>query len=98
MTWATDRRLDYIDWRLALHGSVRRQHLMETFGVSQAQASGDLAAFERMHPGAMRYDKSAKQYVPAGTRYRSQRRMDESNIRRAISILAAEGHPMGWSG
>lgn len=73
MTWATDRRLDTIDWLLLMEGSVRRGDLIEIFGVSMSQASHDLTEFASAHPGAMRYDKSGKQYVPANRRYASQR-------------------------
>ena len=97
MNWAQSIRIDFIDWRLGLHGSVRRSHISDTFGVSESQASADLSAFEATHPGAMRYDKNAKQYVPARTSYRSQRGMDAPNVRRAISLLASAGHPMGWT-
>lgn len=97
MSWATDRRLDYIDWCLALRGEVQRGDIMATFSVSQAQASADLSAFERAHPGAMRYDKSAKRYVPAQSNYRARRGMDDPNVRRAVSLLAAAEHPMGWA-
>jgi hypothetical protein len=65
MTWATDRRLDYIDWRLAEHGEIQRADLMRVFAVSEQQASIDLNAFIATHPGAMEYDKSAKRYVRA---------------------------------
>lgn len=72
MSWATDRRLDYIAWRLADHGAIRRDDLMRVFGVSMPQASADLGAFDRAHPGAMVYDKSAKQYA-AGGRHKARK-------------------------
>ena len=73
MTWASDRRLDFIDHCLALRGEVQRADIMRVFGVSEAQASQDISAFGREHPGAMSYDKSAKRYVPARSRYKRQR-------------------------
>ena len=82
MTWFSERRLDFIDFRLLTAGTIRRDHLMATFDVSQSQASADLAAFEREHPGAMRYDKSGKAYVPANGRYVSQR-----GIKRAKTLV-----------
>lgn len=75
MTWATDRRLDYIDWRLSVHGEVQRADLARQFGVSVQQASADLGAFDAAHAGAMRYDKSAKRYVPAGRQKRHRARL-----------------------
>jgi hypothetical protein len=96
MNWAQSIRLDYIDWRLGAHGSVRRSHIQDTFGVSQAQASADLAAFEAAHPGAMQYDRNAKQYVPARNHYRARRGTGDQNFRIALTYLRKAGHPMGW--
>jgi hypothetical protein len=96
-TWSVARRLDYIDWRLGVHGAVRREDIVSTFGVSAGQASVDINAFIALYPGVMDYDKSAKQYVPAKSPYRARRGMDDPNVRRAISLLAGAGHPMGWS-
>lgn len=76
MTWSSDRRLDYIDWMLSTTGSIQRGHIMETFGVSQGQASADLNEFARLYPTAMSYDKSAKCYIPARSPYRRQRKGD----------------------
>lgn len=97
MTWSVARRLDYIDWRLATKGNVNRSDLMRVFSVSMSQASLDLAAFEREHPGVLAYDKSAKYYTPAREPYRSQRGMDDPNVKRALSLLAGAGHAMGWT-
>lgn len=94
MTWASDRRLDYIDWRLAQHGSIRREHIVETCCVSQVQASIDLTAFQAVHPGAITYDKYAKQYVPAKLPYRSRRGWTLA-ARRAMAELAKH-HKLGW--
>jgi hypothetical protein len=57
-------RLDYIDYSLSVHGEISRPDLMTTFGISIAQASADLAAFERIHPGVMYYDRNRKRYRP----------------------------------
>lgn len=73
MTWASDRRLDYIDWRLATHGEVQRADIGNLFDVSVPQASADLSEFMRQHPGAMEYDKTRKRYVPVRPRYKRQR-------------------------
>ena len=97
MTWATDRRLDYIDWRLGRRGEVHRGDLIRVFGVSPSQASADLASFLRAYRGAMRYDRRAKRYVPREQPYASRRGMDDPAVRRAISLLARASHPMGWS-
>lgn len=65
MTWSTDRRADYIDWRLSTIGEIQRADLMRVFEVSEVQASIDLRGFISAYPEAMKYDKSAKRYVRA---------------------------------
>ena len=87
MTWAADRRLDYIDARLATHGEVRREHLMTAFGVSMPQASVDLNAFIAAHPGAMAYDKSRKLYAPAKQPYRPRRDISRDKQGRLVIII-----------
>ena len=96
MTYEQSLRLDFIDWRLAKCGEVQRADISRAFNGSTSQASIDLNEFLRLYPNAMTYDKTAKRYVPAGKSYVAQRNMDNPNIRRAISLLAAEGHPLGW--
>jgi hypothetical protein len=71
MTWASDRRLDFIAWRLHHGGSIRRLDLMTAFEISMPQASADFAAFERLYPGAMVYDKSEKRYMAQGNTRRA---------------------------
>lgn len=97
MTWASDRRLDYIDWRLVTRGSIRRADISRVFDVSESQASADLSEFIRLYADAVAYDKSAKQYVPARKTYRAQRGMDSPEVKRALSLLAGAGQAMGWS-
>ena len=80
MTYATDRRFDYIDHRLLTHGELGRADIERIFGVSNSQASSDMQAFLAAHPGAMDYDKSRKRYVPANGRYRSQRGWTSARI------------------
>jgi hypothetical protein len=93
--WELARRLDYIDWRIITRGFVRRQHLMETFGVSEAQASADLATFREMFPDALGYDLSAKKYVPADGRYRTRRGWTAEALE-ALGNLARAKHQMAW--
>lgn len=66
MTWAQARRGDFISWRLAYHGTLRREHIKATFGVSTVQASTDIRDFLTAHPGAMHYDPKRKEYVANG--------------------------------
>lgn len=97
MTYAVDRRLDFIDWRLIAHGEIQRADIMNQFQVSEAQASADLGAFEREHPGTMTYDKTRKRYVPARNPYRSKRKWTPAALK-AMEQFCASGHPMAWGG
>ena len=73
-TWAIGRRLDYIDWCIATHGTFVRQDAARLFGVTAGIISGDLTLFQALYPGAVAYDKSAKRYTPADGRYRRRRK------------------------
>jgi len=95
MTWAEEARLDFIDLLLLARGRVVRADLVERFGISMSQASGDIRSFIRQHPDAMRYDKSRKCYVPATRRYRSVRGQGKRTID-ALAQLAAAGSRLGW--
>jgi len=63
MNWFQQQRQDWIEEMLLVYGFIRRSHLMRKFGISKPQASTDLDEFNRMNPGAMRYDMTTKAYV-----------------------------------
>lgn len=88
-------RLDYIDWRMTVHGSIRRSHIVDACGVSVPQASIDLTAFQRAYPDALDYDKSARQYIAAVPPYRSRRGWTPEAV--AAMAALAKTHPMGWA-
>lgn len=69
MRWAKRQRLAFIGDRLRSAGAVNRRDLMRRFGISQPQASVDLGSFAKEHPGAMKYDKTRKAYVPDRLEY-----------------------------
>lgn len=58
------RRLRWLEDRLRWAGSVRRLDLMQRFGISPQQASGDIATFQETFPGLLEFDQSAKLYRP----------------------------------
>lgn len=60
--WATQKRLRWIEFLLWWRGWVGRADLQETFGISPAQASGDMQCYVEMNPEAMRYHTSRKRY------------------------------------
>lgn len=55
-------RLQFIDFRLFFTGVVRRADLMERFGIAEAAASKDLAAYRDAVPDAVTYDAAQKAY------------------------------------
>lgn len=55
-------RLRFIDFTLDHFGMIRRGHLMDYFGISQQQASNDLAHYQGIAPANMAYDLSARAY------------------------------------
>lgn len=63
--WSSDQRIEFIEFRLFWEGRVNRSDITEKFGVSIPQASADLAHYREIAPDNLRYDGSAKQYLPA---------------------------------
>ncbi len=65
LRWSVERRLAFLEQRLFWEGRVNRADLIERFGVSINQASGDLTRYQEIAPGNLLYDKSVKTYVAA---------------------------------
>jgi predicted DNA-binding transcriptional regulator YafY len=63
LRWSVEQKLQFIEFRLFWEGHVNRADLMDTFGVSLNQASGDLNRYIAIAPDNMVYDKSGKTYV-----------------------------------
>ena len=63
MRWSQQQRMNYISNLLIAHGRVNRSQLVDKFGVTVALVSSDLATYQRLHPDAMRYDRSDKAWV-----------------------------------
>ena len=58
-----EQKLQFIEFRLFWEGHVNRSDLIDKFGVSPNQASGDLNRYIALAPDNMVYDKSGKTYV-----------------------------------
>jgi predicted DNA-binding transcriptional regulator YafY len=58
-----EQKLQFIEFRLFWDGHVNRGDLIDKFGISQNQASGDLNRYIALAPDNMIYDKSGKTYV-----------------------------------
>jgi hypothetical protein len=60
--WAVRERLAFVERVAWWRGSVNRSDLRDVFGISTAQASGDLHVYLEMNPGSLAYNGSAKRY------------------------------------
>jgi predicted DNA-binding transcriptional regulator YafY len=63
MRWGTERRLEFIEFRVFWDGGVNRSDLTERFGVSVPQASTDLSLYQKLAPDNLVYDASEKRYI-----------------------------------
>ncbi|KPF90206.1 transcriptional regulator [Novosphingobium sp. AAP83] len=63
LRWGVEQKLQFIEFRLFWEGHVNRSDLIEQFGISPNQASGDLSRYIALVPDNMVYDKSGKTYV-----------------------------------
>jgi hypothetical protein len=66
LRWNVERRLAFLEQRLFWEGRVNRADLIERFGISINQASGDLTRYQTLAPDNLVYDKSRKTYVAGG--------------------------------
>lgn len=73
MRWFVQQRMDWIAETLRVFGFINREHLERKFGISTPQASHDLNVFQREHPQAMTYNKSAKRYAAVTSDQRGKR-------------------------
>lgn len=66
MTRGQMHRLIWIDaWLSENRFGLQRAHIEEVFDISTAKASLDINLFNRLFPGRLSYDRSAKCYHPA---------------------------------
>lgn len=65
MRWGTERRLEFIEFRLFWEGGLNRADITDFFGVSVPQASKDLSQYRELAPANIHYDLSAKRYLAA---------------------------------
>lgn len=55
-------RLAYLERYAKAHGSIPREALSKVFGISKGRAGLDLQAYQKLNPGALAYDLSARTY------------------------------------
>jgi hypothetical protein len=62
LKWDVRQRLILLETTVLMVGWIRVQAIMETFGISRAQASKDFQLYQTARPNNLRYNKSAKYY------------------------------------
>lgn len=88
---SVQRRLEFIEFRLFWEGQINRSDLVDHFGVSVPQASGDLKRYQEAAPDFIHYDSHLKTYrptekftpmhlVPSADAYLAQLRLRESGV------------------
>lgn len=61
--WGLAQRFEFIEWRIYWTARVNRSDIVEKFGVSIPQASGDLQSYMKAAPNNIDYDATEKAYV-----------------------------------
>lgn len=62
--WSVTARLRFLEEQAWWTGGVNRRDIVERFGISEQQASGDFTRYQELAPANLAYDKSGKTYRP----------------------------------
>jgi len=62
LKWDVRQRLTLLETTLLMVGWIRIQAIMDSFGISRAQASKDFQIYQILRPNNISYNKSAKYY------------------------------------
>jgi hypothetical protein len=65
--WSTQKRLQFLEFKLYWEGKVNRGDLTAEFGISIPQASVDFTKYQEMASQNISYNSSAKYYEPTET-------------------------------
>lgn len=60
--WSVAARLRFLEEQAWWTGGVNRRDIVERFGISEQQASGDFTRYQELAPANLAYDKSGKTY------------------------------------
>ncbi|MGP1665441.1 MAG: WYL domain-containing protein, partial [Rhodanobacter sp.] len=94
--WGQERRLEFIDYRLAWDVQLNRSDLTTFFGISVPQASLDLAEYARRAPDNLDYDPRTRTYRASSTFHAA---FPASDVERYLDDLAriaqSSGLPYG---
>jgi hypothetical protein len=63
LRWGVTKRLEFIDFRLFWDGAFNRKDLVDFFGISEQQASSDIAQYQTRAERNLRYDRSQKSFI-----------------------------------
>jgi len=64
MKWGKQQRYTIIELTVLFKGQLITKALTETFGISRAQASKDLAEYQDQYPANLEYDRKRMCYLP----------------------------------
>lgn len=87
--WASRERLRVIERALWWRGWVGRKDITGLFGVSAAQASGDLQRYQELNPGSLIYHTSRKRYEATP---QSSWVLNEPSFEEALSVFFEGGN------
>ncbi|CAA6810034.1 MAG: COGs COG2378 [uncultured Thiotrichaceae bacterium] len=77
-------RLAYIEFRLYFLGDVRRQDLMDRFGVAPAATTRDFSLYREISPNNIDFEGSSKTYILGDT----FKPVFEHNVERVLTMLS----------
>lgn len=63
LSWSTERRMAFIEFRVYWHGRINRADLIRSFGIARQQASSDLSGYAARWPQNLVYDFRARAYL-----------------------------------
>jgi hypothetical protein len=85
-----DQRIDFIEFFSFWEGGINRTHLIDQFGLSAPQASADLATYQLIAPGNLKYDLSSKRYVTSDTFHWVLRKPSAEQYMKQLSAVVTE--------
>ena len=65
MNYAIEQRLRLIDFLLDKYGQIKREFIIDLFGISPATATRDFKNYRELNPNNMVFDDASKTYLRA---------------------------------
>ena len=102
MRWSTERRLEFIEFRLFWDGRVNRSDLIDFFGISVPQASADLGRYQELAERNLVYDNRAKTYLiteefkPVLLNLDARRYLSQLRLTANDDLLPKQENWLGW--